>query len=1229
MEKDKNELKTGNRKLPAAKASQSQLENSASHKENGFYIVGIGASAGGLESLEQFFHHMPADSGMAFVVVQHLDPTRRSSMPEIMSRLTSMKVQVAEDGMKVAPNSIYLIPPNKNMGIQGDVLYLQEPSQPHGLRLPVDFFLRSLAKDMGPSAVCVILSGTGSDGTLGLRAIKAELGTVFAQEPESARYDGMPRSAINTGLVDFVLPPDEMPQQLIKLVKRSAVNGARSNIVTEKDTRPLKQIFAILRASTGHDFSGYKQTTILRRLERRFIVNGIDNISDYAKFLRSNEQESKAVLKDILISVTSFFRDSGAFDALKENIYELVKGKTPGGDLRIWVAGCATGEEAYTIGMIILECLDELQKNLPVQIYATDIDTDALNIARTGIYPAEIAAQISNERLKGFFTELGNSYQVNKNLREIVVFAPHDFIKDAPFSRMDLICCRNLLIYLESDIQKRLLPLLHYAIRPGGILFLGPSETVGESTDLFTTLDKKWKIFQRCEVTVSPQRLIFPSAFVPSLREASEKPTAGMIPRIPALTEKIFLDKYAPTFAVIDEKYQLIYVRGRTGKYLEIASGQPSMSVLEMAREGLRSELSSAIYEAVSTKAPAIREGVRVNHDGGFQMINLTVAPLLEPGVPPGLLIIVFQEVTLSAREEKLVTSDGESRRVARVEEDLRLTRENLQRSIEELEASNEELKSANEELQSNNEELQSTNEELDTSREELQSLNEEMITVNTELTSKNELLTKANDDLKNYLNRTDIAIIFLDEQLKIRSYTPATTDVFSIRDVDISRPLEEITSRLTYQDIVEDARGVLRMLTPKEIEVQRKDGHWYTMRILPYLTVKNAIGGLVISFLDIDQQKKSVNELFDLNKRLQESLEEQKKVVGQLRLLATVVEDSNDAITIQDLEGNITNWNKGAEQVYGYTEQEALKMNMVSLVPEKERVQARQFLKSIKLGKEIRSIEVKRRRKDGGIIDVWLTTTKLVNDQGLPVAIATTARDITDRKRIEKELTTMTGRLKALSHRLIEMQEEERTNIARELHDQIGQSLNLIKLLLDRARSAKDKDRQGLFDQAIPLLTELIDRVGTLSLELRPKILDDLGLVRALEWYFARFTSQTNVRVQFKASGSDTKIHKRIANSIYRVMQEALTNVARHAHATAVRVILKTDESNINLSIKDNGIGFDPLAINASASGGILGMQERVSLISGTLQVRSKPGSGTRIIVEIPNLKETEKKRG
>ncbi|MBI4296057.1 MAG: PAS domain S-box protein [Chloroflexi bacterium] len=1171
-----------------------------------FRIVGIGASAGGLEALEQFFTHVPSDSGMAFVIVQHLDPTRHSSMPEILSRLTKMTVHTATDAMKIEPNSVYLIPPDKNMGIQDDALYLHEVGQPRGLRLPVDFFLRSLAKEKGPDAICIILSGTGTDGTLGLRAVKAEAGTVFVQDPKTARYDGMPRSAIDTGLADFVLPPEKIPEKLVDFVRHYVANGTKISAVTEEIQEPTQQIFAILRSRTGHDFSRYKQSTIQRRLQRRMSVHSLHEVSEYARLLRDSEAEVKALLKDVLISVTSFFRDPEAFDVLKGKLCELVKGADQGSDLRVWVAGCATGEEAYSIAIIIAECMDEMEKHLPLQMYATDIDADALSAARAGVYPDNIAADITPERLKRVFVKENKHYRVKKEMREVVVFAPQDFIKDPPFSRMDLICCRNLLIYLESEVQKKILPLLHYALKPGGLLFLGTSEGVGEATDLFSVLDKKWKIYQRREVAVSPERLMFPAAFAPPLREPVTGQAAPLTEaRVPELTEKIFLDNYAPTFAVVDEKYRLVYVRGRTGKYLEIASGQPSLSILEMAREGLRTDLASVLYRATSEKKTVVHEGVRVKYNGGLQTINLTVAPLAEHGIPSGMLMVVFQEVGTATTEAIAKPARGR-RRTAKLEEELRLTRENLQSTIEELEATNEELKSANEELQSINEELQSTNEELDTSREELQSVNEEMMTVNAELSAKAEMLTKANDDLKNYLNRTDIAIIFLDKELKIRSFTPATADVFNIREVDIGRPLEEITSRLAYEKVVDDAREMLRTLGPKEIEVQRKDGHWYNMRILPYLTVENALGGLVMSFLDIDKQKQAA---------------------AGLRRLASVVEDSNDAIITHDIYGKILTWNRGAQQMYGYSEAEALKMSIYQLVPEAELAQSRSFLDDMR-GKEVAALEVKRKAKDGRILDVLLTTTRLVDDHGRMVGIAATERDITERKQAQQKLAEFEklaylGKLAGtiaheirnplavidtsalyLEKTLKDADGKTQVHLER-MRSAVGRAATIIDKLLEHARMKEPVMAEIDLLAFIRSLTEGVPRTIEVALDIPENGLVVNGDVEQLRIAFGNI---------IKNAGEAMGGKGRLAIAVHRVPHEVELSISDTGPGIPAENIDRLFQPLF--TTKPGGVGFG-LAITKAI----------IERHNGSITAKSDSGKGATFIIRLPLTEKTQEK--
>ena len=996
-------------KKAAGKTAPSETQETAMPEDAGVRVVGIGASAGGLEAFENFFSRMPPDSNMAFVVVQHLDPTGHSSMPEILSRFTKMPIRVATDGMRVEPNFIYLMPPNKSIEIENGSLRLHAPTPPPGPRLHIDVFLRSLAKEKGSDAIGIIFSGTGTDGTLGLRAIKAEARTVFVQDPESAKYDGMPRSAIDTGMADFVLKPENMPAKLIKFIKHSAIDRIRTGAAEESAREPIQRIFAILRTRTGHDFSRYKQSTIRRRLERRMSVNQINKISEYAKYLKENENEAKALLKDLLISVTNFFRDAGAFNALKEETRKLIKSKAQNSDLRVWVAGCATGEEAYSVAIIISECLAEIEKRLQVQIYGTDIDMGALHKARGGLYPANIAADVTPERLKRFFIKENNeSYRIKKEIREMVIFAPQNFIKDPPFSRMDLICCRNLLIYLESDVQKRVLPLLHYALTSGGILCLGPSESIGDSADLFSPLDRKWKIFQRRDVVVAAERLRFPAAFTPVPREPAGEPVRDIgQARIPDLAEKIFLDNYAPTFAVIDERYRLLYVRGRTGKYLEIASGQPNLSILDMAREGLRTELASAVYRASSEKKQVIHEGVRVRYNGGFQIVNLTVAPLIEFGTSPEYLIVVFQEIATADKEDRARSARGSRKRVAELEEELKLTRENLQTTIEEMEATNEELKSSNEELQSNNEEMQSTNEELDTSREELQSLNEELTTLNAELQDKNELLSKANDDLKNFLNRTDIAIIFLDEELRIRRFTPATSEIFNIRDIDVGRPLGEITCRLAYDEIVKDALEVQRSLRLKDTELQRKDGCWFNMRILPYLTAQKVVSGLVISFLDIDKQKQASSALIELNRKLNETLQD---LSMSRNGLATVLETvPAGVILVEKPKGRISLSNREAIRLCGCelknldiktyaAKLKLLKPDGTPFLPEELPAS-----RTMRLNKTVSNIEMVLERAAGSRITVLSSAAPLLDKEGKVTTAVVVFRDISEQKQAER----------------------------------------------------------------------------------------------------------------------------------------------------------------------------------------------------------------------------------
>lgn len=1143
---------------------QATGEAIASNKQSSVQVVGIGASAGGLEAIEQFFSNLPSDSGMAYVIVQHLDPMGKSSMPEILTRFTRMSIQVASDGLKVEPNSVYLIPPNKYLGIQNGKLNLQEPGPPRGLRLPIDFFFRSLSKEKGPEAIGIILSGTGTDGTLGIRAIKAELGTVFVQDPESARYDGMPRSAIETGLADFIVKPNDMPQKLIHFVKQSVLNIDRTLSTSIEEQEPYQQIFAFLRARTGHDFSHYKQTTIHRRLQRRMSVYDIDKLADYAIFLRENEDEVKALLKDLLISVTNFFRDPDAFESLQDKLKKVIELKDQDSDFRVWVAGCATGEEAYSIAIIISECMQKLHKQLQVQIYGTDIDMNALRVARAGVYPAKIEADISTERLKRYFVKNDDSYHIKKEIRGMMVFAPQNFIKDPPFSKLDLICCRNLMIYLESDIQKRLIPLLHYALKPGGLLFLGTSETIGEATDLFEVVDKREKIYKRRETFVATDRLKFPSAFTPSLRYATSELSPGIQePRISELTEKIFMDNYAPTFAVIDEKYRLVYVRGRTGKYLEIASGQPSLSVLEMARQGLRLELASAIYRANSIKKPITVNGLQVKTNGDYQTINLIVAPLNEGRLPSGLTMLVFQEVGEPFEEIKSKRVPVGHKKVAGLEEELKFTKENLQNTIEELEAANEELKSANEELQSNNEELQSTNEELDTSREEMQSLNEELTTVNAELRDKNDQLIKANDDLRNFLDRTDIAIIFLDEELNIRSFTPATTDVFNIRERDIGRSLSEITTRLAYDGVVADARDVLRTQQSKESEIQRTDGCWYKMRILPYRTIQNTVEGLVISFMDINEQKKAVGSLRETRDYLE-----------------NLINYANAPIVVWDPDLKITRFNHAFEQLTGFIAEQIIgkKINII-FPPEKLDDNLKQINRISVDDSRWEVVEIPVSCKDGGTcIVLWNSATIYAQDGITPIATIAQGQDITERKKSEEELQRYAAELENANKELESFSYSVSHDLRAPLRALDGFSEAIEMDYQDRL-DEKGKDYLHRIRQASNTMAQLTDDLLKLSRLSRLKMeIEIINLSELVESAADQLkASQPERHVEFKIQ-PDVKANgdRQLLKVLIRNLLDNSWKFTSHNYQARIEFGVKDKDGKPVYFVKDNGAGFN-----------------------------------------------------
>lgn len=836
---------------------------------NRFYIVGMGASAGGLEAFEQFFSHMPPDSRMAFVLVPHLSPEHKSLMADLLRWYTAMQISEAEDGMDVRPNRVYIIPPNKDLSITHGVLRLEAPTEQHGVRHPIDFFFRSMAQDQGDRAICVILSGTGTEGTLGLRAVKGEGGLVLAQDVKDAKYDGMPSSAIATGLVDHVLPAAKMPDLLLRYTKATAARAIRPLVkAEERPAEALQRIYTLIRAQTGHDFTLYKQNTVIRRINKRMAIHQIETLEDYVVYLRSNPHEIEVLFAELLIRVTSFFRDPEAFDVLKNHALPLIFGnKHDDSPVRIWVPGCSTGEEAYSLAILAHEFQRQHKSgHQKIQIFATDIDTGAIDIARAGTYSESIIVDVSPERLSRYFIKRSGAYKVKDDVREMVVFAVQDLIKDPPFSKMDLISCRNLLIYMGSSLQKKVLALFHYALNPGGVLFLGASETVGDASDMYSFIDKKWKIYRARRVETLPMTAI--DLRQPALVPGKERVEAGPDLRRPAspnvgdFTERLLLERYSPPCAVVNDKGDILYFHGKTGKYLEPASGKAALNIIEMAREGIRLEIRTGLRKAVTQKKDVVYGGLQVKTNGGYKPLNLEIKYITKPEHLEELIMVVFNETAAVPEEKatkaKLRSREKASERLSAMEYELKSTKEHLQTTIEELETSNEELKSTNEELQSSNEELQSTNEELETSREELQSANEELLTVNTELQHKIDELSEANSDIVNLLASTQIATIFLSYDLRIRRFTPSATDVINIIQTDVGRPISDISMKLEYPELASDAEEVLKTLSQKERMVRRQDDRWYLARVVPYRTVDNVIDGVVLTFVDITHQKRA-----------------------------------------------------------------------------------------------------------------------------------------------------------------------------------------------------------------------------------------------------------------------------------------------------------------------------------------------------------------------------------
>jgi two-component system CheB/CheR fusion protein len=843
-----------------------------------FPIVGIGASAGGLEALEQFFTNTPIDCGMAFVVIQHLDPTHIGIMPELLQRITLMKVLQVTDGLNVKVNCVYVIPPNKSMSLLNGALHLFDPVETRGLRLPIDIFFRSLADDMQERSIGIVLSGMGSDGSLGVKAIKEAGGIVLVQNPLTAKFDGMPSRALEAVIADIVASPDELFVKLISFMK--FIPAIKTDFeIDSKNKSNLDKIVILLREQSGHDFSLYKKNTLFRRIERRKGIHQIEKIQSYVRFLQENPKEVEILFKELLIGVTSFFRDPPLWETLIEKILPAhIENMPEGSVLRAWVAGCSTGEEAYSLAIAFKEAMGKVKnpKIVSMQIFATDLDSDAIELARKGFFPLGIANDMSPERISRFFIAEDTGFRVIVPIREMVVFAPQNVTKDPPFTKLDLLSCRNMLIYMEPELQRKLILLFNYSLNAGGIMVLGTAETLGNNKEGFEEIDSKLKIYRRTVSSTTHNINDFPNAFShPKLATSENKMPVKTIESIQILTDQILLQRFSPASVLVTISGDIVYITGHTGKYLEPVAGRANWNIHAMARDGLRDVLPGVFRKALQSYDPIIIRNIKIeNTNGETHLIDVTVQRIETPESIKGMVIVVFSDVPAMAEHDVVDPKTGKrrlTRRQKELEIELQRCNEDLQSLREEMQTSQEELKSTNEELQSTNEELQSTNEELTTSKEEMQSLNEELQTVNAELQSKVGDFVRANDDMKNLLNSTEIATLFLDKNLNIRRFTDQATSLFKLRSVDIGRPFTDQVTDLKYPEIELHSRQVIKTLTTIETASTTHDGRWFNVRIMPYRTIDDRIDGLVITFNDITIAKKLEFELKELNENLRE----------------------------------------------------------------------------------------------------------------------------------------------------------------------------------------------------------------------------------------------------------------------------------------------------------------------------------------------------------------------
>jgi two-component system CheB/CheR fusion protein len=1222
------------------------------------FVVGIGASAGGLQPLQQFFDHLPpGGGGVSFIVVQHLSPDFRSLMKELLARHTQMVVHQAADGMQLEANAIYLNPPKMHIAIREGRIHLTEAdrSDQAPVHYPIDHCFESLAHELGDRAIAVVLSGTGSDGTRGIRAVNEHGGLIIAQDPDTAQFDGMPRSAINTGLVHYVLSPQEIAQTIHHYVNKADLDPMEQPLapgITNEEV--LNEVVTLLRLEDGTDFSHYKSATVARRISRRMIVSGREPVDAYLQFLAGSEEERRALRNDLLIGVTSFFRDTAAWEKLERDILpRLIKDVPEGESLRIWVTACSTGEEVYSLAMLIHEHLQRQRSNLSVKIFATDLDRAALEHASAGIYPDAISRDMSPKRLQRFFVQKGDQFQVVRQLRKMVIFAQHNLISDAPFTRMDLVTCRNVLIYMQPHLQRRVLATLHFALRPKGVLFLGAAESAGELEQEFETLDRKWKLFSKRRDVSLPSYYrrppcssnIEPVGLRSGSQKTSEDPLTGQALRS-------LLHQRNAACLIISENNQLLRVLGDSRPYITLPEGECTMDITRMVPADLVLPLKTAMYRARKEHQPVTYTAVEIRSEGGVRRIDLQVSAHEGNEKVAAFMIVLLQEHSrqVAAGDDPTLDADTHAAdQMADLERELQQTRENLQATIEELETTNEEQQATNEELLASNEELQSTNEEL-------HSVNEELYTVNAEYQAKIQELTELNNDMNNLLRSTDIGTIFLDRELHIRKFTTAVSGVISLLEQDIGRSIENFAHTIEGADLVPLTRQVLEDGQPLERAVRTHQGNDLLMRIHPYRTDEQETEGAVITFVDITQLKKTQTELEEARAALEQRSQQLEGSVEQLSQLAAIIRSADESIIALALDGTIRLWNRGAERLYGYSEKEMLERSIHELSDEYV-----DLLHKIERNETIERLRAERTTKDGRPIRIVLTMSPVRDASNRVVGALSIAHDLTEREEAQREINRLDAQAQG---RLADLRQAEealrRSNLDLRRKNQeleefvymvshdlqsplvtIGGTLGLLRGRLDNLLADDDRDLIDCVEQTTSDMQQTIDdllalsRLGRDAIKPRPVAVGEI--VQQVLAHHQASISEGQIDVQV---GDLSTVHAD-ARGLEQVIDNLVANAIKHGcdgDSRRIEIGSEGGGEEVRLYVRDFGSGIAPEnhqciftlfhRLDASREGSGVGLaivKRIIEAHGGRVWVESSPGRGATFWLALPNKTRTE----